>query len=124
MCQNSVITIRNINPKFGDGLIFAGTTLDDAKANMAEAISDCGTDFLTEGSALVEGTDFEVVEFDQTETHCHFTNLGASMQPPCADQEGFVSFRKNFQELSESEWTEGEQWIDGMEKQIAAFRNQ
>jgi hypothetical protein len=46
------------------------------------------------------------------------------MQPSCADQEGFVHFRRNFQELPEGEWTEGERWIDGMEKQIAASRNQ
>ena len=71
----------------------------------------------------VIGLEDSMNRMSNPDSDLHFTNLGASVKPPCADEEGFIRFRKDFQELPESEWTEGERWIDGMEKQIQEFRN-
>lgn len=53
----------------------------------------------------------------------HFTNLGASMQPPCADGEGYVAYREDFRKRDSSKWTTGERWIAAMEASIEDFRN-
>lgn len=56
--------------------------------------------------------------------HCHYTNLGLSMQPKCADSEGFLKYRNNFQtKISENKWTASEKLIDSMEKSIKQFNN-
>ena len=57
-----------------------------------------------------------------TTTTAHFTNFGVSRQPRCADQEGFVEFRENFEALPGDEWTEAEAWISRQQERIDEFR--
>lgn len=59
--------IKNINDKFGDEVIFEGSTEIECKISMAQAIIACGNEF-SEGmttdemvDALVENIDYEIV---------------------------------------------------------------
>ena len=54
--------------------------------------------------------------------YVHYTNFGASMAPPCADNEGFLKFRSGFEALDPEEWTPSEEWIDSMNRHIDEWR--
>jgi hypothetical protein len=57
-----VITIVNINEKFGDAETFRGETLDDAVEKMANALFECGLEFADiKAEPLHEGEDCEVI---------------------------------------------------------------
>ena len=53
----------------------------------------------------------------------HYTNLGASMQPSVADQEGYVEYRDGYESLPREQWTEAEEWLDDQERRIAEFQS-
>lgn len=54
----------------------------------------------------------------------HFTNFGMSMQPSCADQEGFLEYREGYEDnICEEDWTESEILIAEMNKYIIEFQN-
>lgn len=54
---------------------------------------------------------------------CHYTNLGMSMQPREADEEGCLPYRDGYQEsIPESEWTDAERVIDAAERRIEKFQ--
>ena len=55
------ITIRNINPAYGDIVSFDGTTLADAIADMAATISACGPDYSVTPADLADGRDYQIV---------------------------------------------------------------
>jgi len=52
----------------------------------------------------------------------HYTNLGARIQPRCADALGYLHYREGFQEsIPEEEWTAAERYIDAAERAIARW---
>ena len=54
--------------------------------------------------------------------YTHFTNFGASLQPPCANGSGFIPYRENFYSIPREEWTPGERWIAAQEARLDAWR--
>ena len=55
--------------------------------------------------------------------YAHCTNFGVSMQPDCADRDGFLKFRIGFEAIPEEEWTPAECWIAYMQDVINDSRN-
>lgn len=55
------ITIRNINPAFGEPITFEAETLELAVSEMATTVSACGPEYAVTSDDLTEGQDFEIV---------------------------------------------------------------
>lgn len=58
-----------------------------------------------------------------TTKSCHYTNLGVSMQPSCADSEGYIEYRDHFERLPREQWTAAEEWLHYQEERIENWRN-
>jgi len=54
--------------------------------------------------------------------YTHYTNFGCSMQPSCADSDGYLHYRDDYESLPRGEWTDAERWIDEMERAVASWR--
>lgn len=54
--------------------------------------------------------------------YAHYTNFGATAAPPCADADGYLAYREDFQDLPPGEWTEAEDWIHEAEQRVERFR--
>lgn len=52
----------------------------------------------------------------------HFSNFGWTIAPSCADQEGYLYYRSNYQDIPEQNRTEAENLIAAAETRIAARR--
>jgi hypothetical protein len=53
----------------------------------------------------------------------HYTNLGVSMQPSVADQEGYIEYRDGYESLPREDWTDAEEWLCEQEERIARFQS-
>jgi hypothetical protein len=51
--------------------------------------------------------------------YTHYTNFGCSVSPRCADAEGFIAYRENFEKLPELAWAPGEAWIHEQTVRVA-----
>ena len=54
-----MVTIRNINPDFGDCSQFTASTLELAVSEMQSTIRDCGVDF---ADTTVDEADYEIID--------------------------------------------------------------
>ena len=54
--------------------------------------------------------------------YIHYSTMGASMAPTCADSEGFLAIREGFELFPPSAWTEAEEWVSYQEEMISAWR--
>ena len=54
--------------------------------------------------------------------YTHYTMLGSSIQPSCADTDGFLAYRPDYSLLTMDEWTASEHWIRDMELAIEVAR--
>jgi len=54
--------------------------------------------------------------------YAHYTNFGCSIAPRCADDEGFIPYREDFEKMPEWEWAPGEAWIHEQTVRKAQWR--
>ena len=54
--------------------------------------------------------------------YTHYTNFGVNQAPACADSDGYIAYRENYQDMPVSWWSEGEEWIEKQNRRIAEWR--
>lgn len=54
--------------------------------------------------------------------YTHYSTMGATMAPPCADPQGWLQYRDGFEDFPPSWWSESEQWIHEQEQRIAEWQ--
>jgi hypothetical protein len=54
----------------------------------------------------------------------HYTRMGVRIAPTCADGEGYVTIRTDYETLPAAEWTDAEAWTTQQEQRIAQWRRE
>ena len=52
----------------------------------------------------------------------HYSRMGVRIAPDCADGEGYIHIRPNYDELARADWTDSEDWTFRRAQKINCWR--